>query len=273
MTVNRLTKNAPDCEALTQLIPEYAFGLTDADETYMVESNLAQCPEASSLLTEYRALQNELRASVEIIEPPPELGIRLMAVVAEETAQLQRPMLSPSASTAPITPNAKPRRSYAVWLVAAAALIALVLTNLYWFSRVNTLSDRLDTLSASDHAFILTDTSALHWVRLAGVTDEVNASAFMMWNADSQTGLLYARGFPELPAGETYHLWLTRDGERVFAGVFKVDPDGDGALLFSSPEPINNFTRAGITAETQPDPNATSSTPNPPSQPIVTGEL
>ncbi len=274
MNVNQSTQTALDCEALAQLIPDYAFGLTDDAETYLVEINLNHCPEAQALLADYRALQDDLRASVAPVEPSPELGTRLMAAVHAAAAPK-------SVVTAPITPASptlepvarvvpsqrKSRRFYAAWIAAAAALIALVITNVYWFSRVNSLSDRLDSVTASGSAFVLTDTNSLHWVRLASATDDANASAFMMWNNDSQTGLLYARGFPEPAPGFGYQLWLATDAGRISGGVFEVNPTGDGALLIHIDTPINSYTRAGITTE------PVSGSEGPTSPAVVRGDL
>jgi hypothetical protein len=166
----------------------------------------------------------------------------------------------PAPAAAPV-PVATPRRrwSRAAWLVAAAAVIALVGTNLYWLTRVADLTQANDLLTAfrnvqDNSAFVLTNTDALHWVRLADEQQDGNAAAFMMWNAESKTGLLYARSFPELQPGYKYHVWLTRNGERTFMGILTVDTEGDGALLFSSPDPISDFSWAWVTAEngTQP---------------------
>ncbi len=143
----------------------------------------------------------------------------------------------------------------AAWLVAAAAVIALVATNFYWLTRVADLTQSADLIGAlrsiqSDSAFVLTNTNSLHWVRLADAQpDDGDAAAFMMWNSQSKTGLLYARSFPELQPGYKYHLWLTRPNERVFMGILQVNAEGEGALLFSSPEPINDFSWAWVTAE------------------------
>lgn len=264
---------AMDCEALLELIPEYAFGVTEPEQTRQIEASLAHCPEAAARLAEYRALQDELRENVPQVEPPPALGTRLMATIAEPI-----PFPAPAAGAAPVmaemppqAPQARPFRL--AWVAAAAALVALVLTNVYWFSRVNDLTESQTQLMAlvnaqnSSSAFVLTNTDSLHWVRLPDA-QEGDASAFMMWNAESKNGLLYARGFPELEPGHTYHLWLTRPNERVFAGIFTVDDDGNGALLFNSPEPIDQFTWAGITAESPDAPDTDT-----PSEAIVRGEL
>lgn len=223
---------AHDCEAIRDLIPEYAFGLTDPDETRLVEANLAACPEAAEHLADFRRLQDEMREGVPQIEPPPQLGERLMT------------------ATAP-----KPRRFQIrlSWLAAAVAIFALVITNIYWLLRVEDLSRRQDALAAlvqgqGAPAFVLTSTNNLRWVRLPSENNAA-AAAFMMWDGSSDTGLLYVHGFPMLEPGKTYQLWLTRGEERVSAGTFEVDENGNAALLFHIPEPIDDFTWARVTDE------------------------
>ncbi|MCC6802382.1 MAG: anti-sigma factor [Anaerolineae bacterium] len=260
MNANQHSNPANDCDALIDLIPEYAFGLTDPEQTQLVEANLSRCPGVAARLREYQQLQEEMRAAVPQLEPPAQLGARLMAAIAEPATP---------AAPAPVA-AAKPRRTIrAAWLVAAAAGIALIVTNAYWLSRVADLtqsSDLLRTLiSAQDSSpFVLTSTDALHWVRLAN-PEGSDSAAFMMWNSESKTGLLYAHAFPELQAGYKYHVWLTRPNERVFMGILQVDADGNGALLFNSPEPINDFAWAWVTAETG------DGTPDAPA--VVKGEL
>ena len=245
MNPNAQTSSAYDCDALIELIPDYAFGLTDPEQTQIVEANLSRCPGAAARLREYTLLQEEMRAAVPQIAPPTQLGTRLMAAIT-----------APAAVPAPapvVAVQAKPRRASRVaWLAAAA--VALVVTNVYWLTRIADLTqsnDLLNTLiSAQDSSpFVLTSTEALHWVRLADAQDG-EAAAFMMWNSQSKTGLLYAHAFPELQPNYKYHLWLTRPNERVFMGILQVDADGNGALLFNSPEPINDFAWAWVTAET-----------------------
>ena len=265
-----------DCDTLLELIPEYAFGLTEPEQTRMIEGGLQRCPEAAARLEEFRLIQSEMRADVPQVEPPPELGARLMVAISipVETATVPAPAAAFAPVTAPAAATTTTRRRVVrfAWVAAVAAIIALVITNLYWFMRVNDLTERQNDLiaamSGQENAFVLTSTDSLHWVRLANPEAQNDASAFMMWDGDSETGLLYARNFPALEPGHIYHLWLRRSGEeRVFAGVFSVDENGDGALLFSSPEPIVDFNWAGITSES-PD----ESPANPPA-PVVGGQL
>jgi Anti-sigma-K factor rskA len=229
-----------DCDAIRDLIADYAFGLTDAEQTRLVEVNLTACPEATAQLAEYRQIQEAMRAAVPQHEPAPALAERLMTAVAEPAGT---PAIAPTRPRVPLA-----------WLAAAAAALALIISNGYWLTRVDDLTRRHDALVAQppvqdDSAFVLTTTANLRWVRLPPKEENSTASAFLMWNAESKIGLMYARDFPALSTGKTYQLWLTRGEERKSVGTFRVDENGIGALLFESLEPIDKFTWARITAE------------------------
>ncbi len=258
--------SANRCDAIRELIPEYAFGLTDPEQTRFVEANLQHCAEAAAELADFQSLQFEMRSDVAQIEPPLSLESKLMAAIAE-------PTVIPTSKTAAPTVNQPRRRSLSVgWLVAAAAVIVLLLSNGYWLVRVNDLNEQqtqlISQLPSNDHpAFILTSTSGLRWVRLPPAEETADTSAFLMWNAESKIGLLYAHGFPTLAVGKTYQLWLTRGETRQGVGTFVVDENGQGALLFSSVEPIDEFTWARITDEPE------SGSPQPTGPIVVIGKL
>jgi anti-sigma-K factor RskA len=252
MMTHNSAGSARDCDSIRDLIPEYAFGLTTTEETRLVESNLAFCPEAAADLADYHELQAEMRADVPQVEPPAYLADQLMAAIAAPVAK----------------PAPRPRRIHWGWAVAAAAVLALVITNIYWLRRVNELQQSESTEEYNGNgAFVLTSTSSLRWVRLPPSEQTADTSAFMMWNSESEIGLLYAHGFPELTVGKTYQLWLTRGDEKVSAGTFRVDADGKGALLFHVTQPIDQFTWARITAEPE------SGSDQPTGNPVVVGKL
>ena len=126
--------SANRCDAIRELIPEYAFGLTDPEQTRFVEANLSSCAEAAADLADFQRMQAEMRADVAQIELPPALESKLMAAIAEPAAK----------PTPVILPDHPPRRrSIPIgWLVAAAAVIVLLLTNGYWLLRVNDLNQQ-----------------------------------------------------------------------------------------------------------------------------------
>jgi anti-sigma-K factor RskA len=260
--------SANRCDAIRELIPEYAFGLTDPEQTRFVEANIQHCSEAAAELADFQQLQAEMRSDVSQIEPPLSLESKLLAAIAE-------PTVLPTSKTAPAPVNQVRRRSLPIgWLVAAAAMIVLLLTNGYWLARVNDLNQQqaqlisqFPTTDYNHPAFILTSTSGLRWVRLPPAEEKADTSAFLMWNAESKIGLLYAHGFPHLAVGKTYQLWLTRGETRKGVGTFTVDENGQGALLFSSAEPIDEFTWARITDEPE------NGSPQPTGPIVVIGKL
>jgi anti-sigma-K factor RskA len=260
MTANHLINTTYDCESIQKLIPDYAFGLTSAEETSLIESNLDRCPQAAAELADFRRLQDEMRMGVSQVEPPLRLGDQLMAAIAtpQKPEKVMRPPLRLS------------------WAVAAAAVVALVVSNVYWLVRVNNTPTPAGGSSESTSAqiavqgnttFALTSADSLRWVRLPPAQQDANASAVVMWNVESEMGLLYVRGFPELDAGKTFQLWLTKGEDRISAGTFRVDESGNGAMLFNTTEGIDKYTWARITEE----PADGSSEPS--DQVVVVGEL
>ncbi|MHB8625665.1 MAG: anti-sigma factor [Aggregatilineales bacterium] len=254
------TARTPECDAIRELIPDYAFGLTDPEDTRLVESNLAHCSDAATQLADYRRLQVEMRAGVPQIEPPAALAERLMAAIDV-----------PAGVPTKITVR-RPQRFPIAWLVAAVAVMALLTTNLYWLTRLNNAEQ--PTAEATEYsgtqgspALVLNTTTGLRWVHLPASAQNTKASAVLMWNAQSEIGLVYATGFPQLADGTTYQLWLTRGQDLISAGTFTVDQNGKGAMLFHITQSIDEFTWARITAE------PIAGSPAPTGTVVVVGEL
>lgn len=224
---------ASDCDAITELVADYAFGLTSADESRLVESRLPSCPEAASQLADYRRLQDEMRLNVPQIEPPAALADRIMAAAAATTTPQ-----SSSASQPRITPLNASRG----WWVAAAAVVLLLLTNIYWLTRVSEpLPEQLATF--------VVNSEDIRWAKLPAEDENSPAAAFIMWNPGGTDGMMYAENFPRLEAGQIYQLWLTKDGVRTPVGSFSVNEEGEGALLFRAEQPVGSFAWAWITIE------------------------
>jgi anti-sigma-K factor RskA len=165
-----------------------------------------------------------------------------------------------------------PQRFPIAWLVAAAAVMALLTTNLYWLTRVNNAEQ--PTTEATEYsgtqgspALVLNTTDGLRWVHLPASAQDTKASAVLMWNAQSEIGLVYATGFPQLVDGTTYQLWLTNGPDRVSAGTFTVDQNGKGAMLFHITQPIDQYTWARITTE------PLTGSPEPTGAVVVIGQL
>src|SRR5690242_1776811 len=111
MKSNHYADVTSDCQTIEALIPDYAFGLTTPAETRLVESNLTDCPQAAIQLADYQRMQEDLRAGVPQLEPPVQLGERLMAAIAD-----------PIPTSVPAVAPAPRRRLPVGWVGLAAAL-------------------------------------------------------------------------------------------------------------------------------------------------------
>src|SRR5215211_8148363 len=118
MRPNQETDLAIDCEALLELIPEYAFGVTEAEQSRQIEASLPHCPEATALLEDYRHLQDELRAGVPQVEPSLELGTRLMAAVAEPIPFTHYPPAPVPVTSVEKTSQSRTRTMRVAWVAA-----------------------------------------------------------------------------------------------------------------------------------------------------------
>lgn len=242
-----------ECEAIREIIADYAFNLTDVSETQAVETGLPDCQDAVHELEDYRRIQESMRASIRLDVPSKDLRDRLLRATAISA----------------VRPADKPRfrRLHPAWMAAAAAIVLLVVTNLYWLNTLRTRSNELTTGQDNPNSFVLDSTRGLRWARIPAAQETLTAAAFLMWNQDSRVGLMYAVNLPQLEPGRIYELWLNREGERVSVGRFGVDETGEGALLFSSIDPIDDFAWAWVTEE--PDSGST----QPSDMIIARGEL
>lgn len=224
-----MTNNRHQCDELLELIPAYAIGATDADETAFVESALAGCPEARAELAEYQDMVDDLRMAVPQIEPPAALKSRLIA--ATSPAPVSKPAI-------PLSMPAPRRRIHTGWIAFAAAMLLLVFTNIFWLTR--------QSAESQPDALILSQDIA--WTRLDNDAG-TNSWALMMWNPDSESAVLCAYNFPELPEGQVYQLWLNNNGYRVSGGTFRVNENGFGLLSVKAHGAINGYQVVGVTTE------------------------
>lgn len=249
MDMAQQTPTTSDCEALEALIPEYAFGLASVEEARLVERLLPACPEAAQQLAEFRQMQGMLLGGVQQVDPPTHLQARILAAAIPSAPRTS----SATPHSSPAQPIVPPRRFSWPWALASAVVALLALLNVYWISQVNTLTTRLEQSNQIptqlQNSFVLTNTSDLRTVRLPPSEESSDATAILLWNAESGIGLLYVQNFPQPTSGNTYQLWFTTRESRLSGGTFEVDAQGEGVLLINIMRPIDEFTWSRITEE------------------------
>lgn len=234
-------QTAVDCAEALALVPAYVLGAADADEIALVEAALTACPQVAEALAQYRLAAESLLYAPPLMTPAPDLRHRvLQAVAADAAAQQPRPLRL----------HARPA---VAWLATGAAVFVLLISNLLWFVRVEELERRNDILAnwsgQKDDLLIALSSSASERIDLVA-TDESQAQyASVLYSPSANYAVLVTDSLPSLPPDRTYQLWLLRGDERLSAGIFTIESDGRGALVFRTRDPLTSYTGLGISVE------------------------
>lgn len=252
-----------DCETLHDLLPAYSMGITDPDETALVERLLPQCPELQAELDDYEHIAGTMPFTVPQIAPPPALGTRILQAAAEE--------VKPVTIASPRVIHLPRRMAYAAAGIAAAIMLLLLGVIAVLNSQIGDLrgenSALLAQITTRDNLLALAGEDMLARFPLGAVGDNVLASATVVCNRNSNTGVLRVDGFAESAPGTVYQAWLINGDERTSAGTFEVGPDGMATLVFSAPFLLGDIEYVGIT------PEPAGGSPGPTADPIVLGAL
>jgi anti-sigma-K factor RskA len=128
--------------------------------------------------------------------------------------------------------------------LALAAVALLVLSNVYWFGRVNGLERRA---AAGESALAgLANATA---IELRAEALAPGAQGVVYKSTDGQTAVLCVYGMPALPAGKAYQLWLTNNGGRESGGLFTVSDYGFGLLIVRPGRALREYSGLGVTVE------------------------
>ena len=252
---------------LEALLPAYAIGATDAEETRFVEETLLQFPEMTAEVERYRALEPALLALTPSVAPPPGLAGNLHAAVMRER--------TPAPAAAPET---RAQQAWRGWFAGSGlrwalglAVAALLLFNGWSLVQNRMLQQQQATLltqiAEQREAIGLLSDDAVNRTEIFGVVDDGEAKVSVIWNDAFSVAILYAEGLPQLRPDEVYHVWLIDGEERTCGGLFDVDQLGTGTLIIRLPDRLDRFSAIGITSE------AADNTTAPTVPPIVRGPI
>ncbi len=210
---------------LQELLPGYALNALAPDEASVLEVHLADCVLCQRELAALREVAATLAQGVAIVEPPAELGARILGAVAP--ARLPRVSI--------------PR----AWVFGGAAaavaiLIAVAAVSLSLNHRVIALRDQV---AAQERILVLLATPSVRSVALTGAGQ---ASVRLLYAPERQEGILVAANLDDPGEGFVYQLWLIAGQEPEGAGVFRSAPDRRPLMV-----PVAaDFTRYSVIAIT-----------------------
>lgn len=219
-------------ETIEGLIPAYALGATDPDESHVVEEHLPSCSQCRALLVDHRMLADDMLFAVSPISAPFGLTERMQKrLELARPAEAQRPWWT------------RLRRGLLVPALAAAILL-LVVSNVYWIGRTQGLERRATTQTSTFEALV--DAPAVYLQANTAVAGE---QGVVYASSDGALALVCVYGMPALPADKTYQVWLVKDGRRESGGVFNVSEYGFGLLVVRPQGSLDGYDSMGISVE------------------------
>jgi anti-sigma-K factor RskA len=214
-------------------LPAYALGSLDDGEAAQLAQHLVGCPACFDALAGYEMVVAKLVLAVPDASPPVRLKARVMrSIEAQSAGPVGEPRRSWWQQLASSFPRAR-----SLWAVASLVLVVLLIgSNLWWWQRTN-----------QDQPLVTS--GGMQVIAMAGTEAAPSATGTLVIGSDGEYGTLVVDGLPALDLDHQYQLWLIRDGQRTSGGVFSVNPEGYGALLISSPQPLSSYPAFGITVE------------------------
>ena len=239
-------------ERVEELLPFYALDALSDEERELVESYLAEHPEARQELEEMERAAAALPHSAIPVEPLPHVKEALMSRVVSDTEARTRS----SAQSQPSRRTLNLENLFRAFSLGAAAIAILwaVVLNVQVArlqSEIAALNEQVAAQSESLEQILanLPQENPVITVSLKGTEVQPQAQGQLIANPDSQSAVLAIAGLPPLEPGKTYQVWLIDGGGPVSAGLLAVDEKGQGVIVVTSPDTIGSFESLGISIE------------------------
>lgn len=235
--------NEPASQDTETLLVEHVLGDLDPAAADRLRGMLAADP---ALAREGARLQRtlELLAIATSETPPVDLRARVLNAA------------SARASDVPGKTRGMARRATG-WTAAAASVAVAALIGCFAVVLQSYEMRREHELQTAA-ALMLNEPNVVLSFVLNGEASAASASGFVMLDLDARRGSIALRGLPELPAGQSYHLWARLDEATVPCGSFTTG--SDGRLVTQFRVPVDSYTspirELLLTVETQVDPSA-----------------
>jgi len=247
------------CDALVELMPAYSVGAVDPEEFAVINGQLAACPQALTALASYTKVAEALLYSAPPRQAPPAVAQRLRAAlgapsIRPPSIRLPLPSSKPSYYTLLPPPVIQPARRWSFGrILASAAGVVLIAMNIALLVQNQQLRASQTQIAAElahqNRALIFLAAEEPKEVLLPAAQENSKAQADVLWNDSLGVAIIYVRDFPTLPPDMVYQLWLNKDGIRTSGGLFTVDEQGMGIMVFPIERAIDAYDRMGITPE------------------------
>lgn len=215
---------------ILELIPAYALGILEEDDTTLVATHLSTCSSCQAELSRFETVVDSLPMAAEERDSSAKLRQRLMSQIQTQTAVTDPPpqtlqnrkswwqTILPRLQNAFHQPYARP-----AFILATIILIV--------------------------GAFFIWQQTTSTQIKLTATTAAPDATGLIKIAPTDGDAALSVAGLPPLTPDQQYQLWLIKDGQRISGAVFSVADDGSAMIPIRSERPLNEFDAFGITIE------------------------
>lgn len=219
----------------------YVLGALEGEERTAMDSHLATCPDCGARLEEARGRMALLALSAPVSAPPPAVKERLMRSLKPQGSKLESPQgfmaprrmriwrwLTPVSALAAVVLAA-----FCVWLAVQNGRLGQEVRDATYQQQRLRAQVRLTQAENAKARLVLDVLTSPATVKVDLVAAEAHPVPQGKAFYNPGKGLLfYAAHLPELPAHQTYQLWLVpAQGNPVSAGIFEPDSTGNGSVL------------------------------------------
>jgi anti-sigma-K factor RskA len=260
-----MTANGPEHDRLHEAAGLYVLGALAPAERSEFERHLQTCEACAAEVRSLAGTVAALPLSVPLVDPPPGLRSRVMAVTGRSAAAPH--------SVVPLPARAARTRSWvsaAGWLSAAALLLVSLGLGIYSMSLQGEISSLRTEVSGLNARLTQSDQRVAVATRLVALADERMAvlTAPDLTQVDLQgqqpvapsasgrafysrsRGLVFtASDLPPLRAGRRYQLWLVTAQAPVSAGLLDIDNAGRVTQTFNTAPDLARPVAVAVTEE------------------------
>ena len=264
------------CDERRDRLMLYAADALDPAERTALAAHLASgCPRCAGSLAEAEAVIGHLPMTLEPVAPSAGVRAGLLRRVATEPRRASAAPAGAAESaprTTPVIPMPSPgdrgptRRPGADWLrpalaAIAAALVTAVALTVPGAQARRDLMAQVDAqereivrlrqaVEASAETVRVLRSPAVRVVSLSGTGTQPQAAARVFWDTSRRTWHFYAAALKAPGPGRTYQLWFITPGqEKISAGTFDVDAQGEGSVEVAIPPGLDAIAVAAVTDE------------------------
>lgn len=244
---------------IEELLPFYALDALTDEERELVESYLAEHPEAREQMNDLHSGVSALPYGISPVEPPRQVKESLMARVnADAQARARSSARASQQSSPPLLRLIKGENILRTFTlgIATLAIVWVIILNTKISQLQNEISGLHDTLAAQSNSLeqIIANLpqsppSNVITVSLKGTDVQPDAHGQLIADPKEQSAVLVISGLPKLEANRTYQVWLISGGGPVSAGLLSIDENGQGVVIVTSEEAISSFKSLAISVE------------------------